>query len=199
MSRLRLHRLRAAGVDAAELEVGEGRCVALHGPSGGGKSRLLRAIADLDPSTGEIWIDDEARSSMPAPAWRRRVMLVPAESHWWRDRVGEHAEHWCEPTLAALGFEPDVLDWTVQRLSSGERQRLALARALAADPDCLLLDEPTANLDRDNRLRVESVVQAWRETGKACALWVSHDPEQRTRVADASRRIADGHLAGLDD
>jgi ABC-type multidrug transport system ATPase subunit len=91
-----------------------------------------------------------------APDWRRRVGLLPAESGWWADRVGAHFITTNDarnpattptPILARLGFEPDVLDWDVQRLSSGERQRLGLARLLLNRPEVLLLDEATANLD----------------------------------------------------
>ncbi len=194
MSSLRLERLRAPGVDAPELHLADARCSAVHGPSGSGKTLLLRAIADLDDSRGEVWLDDIARSAIAGPDWRRRVMYLAAESHWWLPRVRDHATHWNAADLRALDFAPDVLDWDVQRLSSGERQRLALARALAHGPSALLLDEPTANLDQHNTRRVEQMLLGWREQHQGCILWVSHDPEQRTRVADRQLRIEQGRL-----
>lgn len=194
MSSLRIERLTAAGVQAADLRIADGHCTALHGPSGSGKTLLLRAIADLDDNQGEVWLDDVARSALEGPNWRQRVMYLAAESHWWQPRVGEHAVNWDEADLIALGFSADVLDWQVQRLSSGERQRLALARALAHRPSALLLDEPTANLDQENTERVEHLVTAWRERHHGCVLWVSHDPAQRARVADRQCLIEDGSL-----
>ena len=198
MSSLRVERLRAAGVHADELYLASGDCVAVHGPSGGGKTRLLRAIADLDEADGEIWSDDHARSTMTCPEWRARVVFVAADSHWWLDRVGPHAPAWSDELLAAVGFDRDVLDWSVSRLSSGERQRLSLARAVTRTPGTLLLDEPTANLDAHNTERVEQLLSDWRLSSGGSILWVSHDPEQRRRVASVSHPIVDGVLGPND-
>lgn len=198
MSHLRIDRLSRPGVDAVGLAVGESDCVAVFGPSGSGKTLLLRAIADLDEADGEVWLDDLARSSLSGPDWRHRVMYLAAESHWWAARVREHAADWSLADLATLGFGPEVLDWEIQRLSSGERQRLALARALAHGPSALLLDEPTANLDRPNSARVEQLIAEWRQRTAGCALWVSHDPDQRARVASAQFEISSGVLRGSD-
>lgn len=90
------------------------------------------------------------------------------------------------PLLARLGFAPDVLDWEVPRLSTGERQRLALARLLHNGPEVLLLDEATANLDPSNRTQAEQVIDDYRRKRQAAVLWVSHDPEQRHRLAQAA-------------
>jgi ABC-type iron transport system FetAB ATPase subunit len=199
MSHLRIEHLKRPGVDAAELYVDDADCVALHGPSGSGKSMLLRAIADLDEASGEVWLDDRPRSGFSGPAWRRQVIYVAAESRWWDERVRAHATDWQAADLEAVGFGQDVLDWEVQRLSSGERQRLALARALAYAPSALLLDEPSANLDGPNTERIEALVRHWRAHTGGCALWVSHDAEQRARVASASYPIHAGTLGARDD
>ncbi|MEJ2575344.1 MAG: ATP-binding cassette domain-containing protein [Gammaproteobacteria bacterium] len=196
MAELRLEHLHPPRLKPASFRVPAGRCLALHGPSGAGKSLLLRAIADLDPNAGEVWLGGTPRSAMTAPAWRRRVVLIPAESHWWADTVGAHAGHWDAELLAELGFSESVLDWEVSRLSSGERQRLALARALTLTPEVLLLDEPTANLDAENTARTEAVLRAYREAHRVSVIWVSHDPAQRRRVAGAELRIADGTVEG---
>jgi ABC-type iron transport system FetAB ATPase subunit len=192
MSSLRIDRLTGQGVDAADLTIEAGACTALFGPSGSGKTLLLRAIADLDQTDGEVWLDQQPRSAMSGPQWRRQVMYLAAESHWWDTVVSRHAGDWRPDDLQALGFAPEVLDWEVQRLSSGERQRLALARALARSPAVLLLDEPTANLDQANTTRVEGLVEAWRQRTAGCVLWVSHDPAQRARVASRQYEIRQG-------
>lgn len=199
MSSLRIEQLRKKGVNAADITLGAGTCTAVHGASGSGKTLLLRAIADLDEAEGEVWLDRQARSGMSGPQWRSRVSYVAAESHWWGRLVREHAAQWRTSDLEALGFEPEVLDWSVQRLSSGERQRLAIARALAGQPAALLLDEATANLDQSNTARVERLVGAWRRQTGGCVLWVSHDPAQRTRVGDIQYEIKDGALRQLDE
>nr|WP_242467844.1 ABC transporter ATP-binding protein [Halorhodospira neutriphila] len=168
-----------------------GACAALAGPSGSGKSRLLRAIADLDPSEGELRLDGEARSAFAAHRWRRLVVYLPADSAWWAERVGDHLPAVEPQTLAALGFAEDVVGWSVQRLSSGERSRLALARAVALGPKALLLDEPTANLDAATTAAVEGVVEERRAAGLA-AVWVTHDPAQAERLGAQRYALRDG-------
>ncbi len=185
---LRLENLKSSLTQPVSLSLEAGECLALHGPSGAGKSLLMRAIADLDVCEGEVWLDQQARSSMNPSQWRRQVAYLPAESHWWEETVDAHADHWDLEVLQKLGFEQAVLGWQTARLSSGEKQRLALARALTNHPHALLLDEPTANLDAQNTSAVEAVISQYQETQQIPIIWVSHDPEQRQRVAD---RIAD--------
>lgn len=182
------------------LHVQPGACLCVSGSSGSGKSLLLRAIADLDPHRGEIYLDGELCHNMPAPQWRRQVALLSAETHWWDDRVGAHfAAQDILPAvwMDALGFDQHVMNWQVHRLSSGERQRLGLLRLLALRPQVLLLDEPTANLDADNALRVENLLQEYRREFNAGLLWVSHDNRQIRRVADTCLYLPAGEIRGL--
>ena len=164
-----------------DFALGPGECLGVNGPSGSGKTLLLRAIADLDPHEGEVYLDGVPRSLVAPWLWRRQVGLLPAESAWWERTVGAHFTR-IPPALEALGFTEEVLAWPVDRLSSGERQRLALARLLGLAPRVLLLDEPTAHLDGENARRVEAVVRDFLEKGGA-AVWVSHDEAQLERVA----------------
>ncbi|MFW3616262.1 ABC transporter ATP-binding protein [Billgrantia antri] len=191
-------RLAGVGIGALhgiDLEISAGEIVCLSGASGSGKSRLLRAVADLEPHAGEVWLGGQAQSRTPGHVWRRRVMLVPAESHWWAETVGEHFEAQPEDeALAALGLEPEALTWQIGRLSTGEKQRLGLLRAVSREPRALLLDEPTANLDVETGERVEAWLTARiRERGWP-ALWVAHDRRQIARVASRHWRIASGRL-----
>jgi len=204
MAGLRLEGIRPKVLEPVDLELAASELVFVAGPSGSGKSLLLRAVADLDPHEGEAWIDGVPRSAMAAPEWRRRIGLLPADSHWWADRVGEHfpleipgvagKDLDAAGLLSRLGFGPDVLEWSVSRLSTGERQRLAFARLLSIGPEVLLLDEATANLDPGNRDRVETLVQDYRRTRNAAVLWVSHDPEQRRRLDGRCLVIREGRL-----
>lgn len=165
-----------------QLNIASAESVALSGASGSGKSLLLRAIADLDPHQGECFIDQQACSDMPAPQWRQNVGLLLAKGAWWADTVGPHFPHPHAAHLSALGFAMDVLDWQVSRLSSGERQRLALARLLQNKPSVLLLDEPTSNLDKHNTERVEDLVKQYQTEHQCALLWVTHDPKQARRI-----------------
>lgn len=172
-----------------------GECIGLSGPSGSGKTRLLRCIADLDVHRGGVLLDGVPCRDIAPPAWRRQVAMLPAESAWWYDEVGAHfAEKPGSDTLGSLGFTEPVLGWRVDRLSSGEKQRLAVLRVLHIRPRVLLLDEPTANLDEENIGRVESVIQAYLAETGAGSIWVSHDQRQLQRVAGRSFRIAQGRL-----
>lgn len=194
MSSLTLKGFATLQLDPFDLELAAGECITLSGPSGSGKSRLLRAIADLDPHAGEAWCDDARQQALSGPAWRRRVALLPAESAWWSERVGDHFKRLDGARLALLKLPAETTDWQVTRLSSGERQRLALLRSLSIEPEVLLLDEPTANLDPSNIGRVEALIARWRRQHQTAVLWVSHDPEQRRRVSERSLRIEQRRL-----
>ena len=191
---LRVESLRRAGLGPISLAVGDGECLAVTGPSGAGKSLLLRAIADLDPNEGAVFANAGERARMSAPGWRRTVACVPAEPGWWGDVVRDHFE---PPLPAALvqsmGLGREVFDAPVARLSTGERQRLALARCIARAPEVLLLDEPTAALDERSTLEVEAVLKARLEDG-ASLLLVTHDPAQVARLAARSVRLDRGRL-----
>lgn len=193
MDRLTVSALHSQGViGPCTLALAPGECVCLSGPSGAGKTLLLRAIADLDPHDGEVNLNGESCTDMRAPQWRRRVGLLPAESAWWHDTVGPHFPNRDLQLLQQLGFSAEVLGWQVRRLSSGERQRLALARLLANRPEVLLLDEPTASLDPANVTRAEQLIADYRREHNATVLWVSHDPQQIARVCDRQLRLQDG-------
>lgn len=186
--------LARPGLGPLSLSLGRGECVALCGPSGAGKSLLLRAIADLDPAEGRVSLDGRDRRAVPAPHWRRQVGYVPAEPGWWADTVAEHMGWSAAEALARrLGLPEGMGQAAVARLSTGERQRLALIRALLVAPAVLLLDEPTSALDKESRDAVEDVLAERRRAGLA-VLWVTHDPAQAERVASRVLNLAGGRL-----
>jgi ABC-type iron transport system FetAB ATPase subunit len=193
---LRLEDITIGELRATNLTVAAGECIGLHGTSGSGKTRLLRAIADLEAHGGQAYADGAAQNEVKAHEWRRRVMLLPAESQWWQDRVGQHFD---SKTVAfdKLGFEDDVVNWQVGRCSSGEKQRLAILRLLSHHPRVLLLDEPSANLDAANTERVEALIKQYLEQFHAAAIWVSHDLTQLERVASRQFQIIDGQVSQI--
>ena len=109
-------------------------------------------------------------------------------------RVGEHFIDYDAEVLAKLGFSEEVMDWSVSRLSSGEKQRLALVRLLHNQPRALLLDEPTANLDPKNVTVFEKIIADYVRAHEACAIWVSHDQQQMQRVTQQCYQLIDGQL-----
>ena len=161
-----------------------GECIAVRGPSGAGKTLLLRAIADLDPNQGLVSLEGRDRSTIPGPEWRRLVGYVPAEPGWWAETLGEHFGDWtaAAAVLTNLGFPEEAKSWPIARLSTGERLRLALVRALIIRPKVLLLDEPTAALDPASVAGVESLI-ATRICAGLAVLWVTHDAGQAQRLA----------------
>ena len=165
-------------------ELADGECITVSGASGSGKSLFLRAIADLDPNEGAVKLDGAAREEMPAPEWRRRVVYVAAEPGWWSETVGEHFVDWnrARDLVVATGLPSDCQNWPISRLSTGERQRLGLIRALVLEPRVLLLDEPTSSLDSTATEAVEELVKSRLVEGTS-VLWVTHDGGQSRRLA----------------
>jgi len=197
-NRLTIKQLITHHVGPIDLTLADGECVALSGPSGAGKTLLLRAIADLDLHEGELWQGNVACADMRAHDWRRQVGLLPAESQWWGERIGEHFQDVDEVLLNELGFNREVMGWEVARCSTGERQRLALLRLLQNNPQVLLLDEPTASLDAENVSRVETLIGRLRNDNGLAVLWVSHDAAQATRVATRRLQVTDGQIQEVD-
>jgi ABC-type iron transport system FetAB ATPase subunit len=202
---LRVERLQVAGLPPLSFEVADGECLAVEGASGAGKTLLLRAIADLDAATGDVVVDGEERREMPAHEWRQRVRYCAAEPAWWADTPRA-----CFPTplpprvyrlMQSLDLEASMLDRPVSALSTGERQRLALVRALLDEPKVLLLDEPTGALDPQSLALVEELIRFQMLSGHSILL-VSHDRAQVERLAHArlllskARDAQNGEAAG---
>ena len=164
--------------------VDSGKCLGLSGQSGSGKTLLLRAIADLDLNHGEVSIKDKKRSSFSGPNWRKKIGYLPAESICLHSSVCQHFDYAENFSPEDFGFsDASIIESEVDKLSSGEKQRLALARLLSGLPEVLLLDEPTANLDPHNTNLVEELVNDYRNTHGAAVIWVAHNESQLVRVS----------------
>ncbi len=190
---LKVRGLNRPGLQPVDFTLQAGQTLAVTGPSGAGKSLLLRAIADLDPNNGEVWVDDVERRAVPAPHWRAMVGYVPAETGWWADTV---ADHFMPPrpnaaALAQIGLPEDARAWQVTRLSTGERHRLAILRSILVNPRVHLLDEPTAALDKKATAQIEEMLRK-RLAGGCCIVLASHDADQVRRLADFVMTIRDG-------
>ena len=176
---LLVEHLQGARGPARSFRVERGACLLITGPSGVGKTTLLRMLADLEPSQGTVRLDDLNRDAVPAPRWRKQVTWVPAEPRFWEDTALGHVPPGQQAAFRRLtdqlGVDGDALDRPVGTLSSGEQQRVALARALVNGPSVLLLDEPTASLDAGSAAKVEAVLAQWLHEGGTCVV-VSHRP-----------------------
>jgi putative ABC transport system ATP-binding protein len=195
-----------------DLDLESGDRLALVGPTGSGKSLILRALALLDPvDSGEVFWRGLLVPDADVPSYRRQVTYLQQRSPLVPGTVEENlrvpfdlqernrlpfprdeALH----LLETFGAGEDFLAKKGANLSGGERQIVGLLRAFLAQPTVLLLDEPTASLDRDSAASVEALVLAWQAEApdSRTYLWVSHDPEQVVRVADRALKLARGRL-----
>ena len=193
---LRIDNLKVEPLPALSFTIGNGECLAIEGPSGSGKTRLLRAIADLDDAPGQVFLDGAERREMRAPEWRRRVRYASAEPAWWTDTAREafplrnsEATARLARLLDELALPPKIVDRPLAELSTGERQRLALTRALMDEPAVLLLDEPTAGLDAQSTALVEELIR-FQLLAQRTVVLASHNQAQIVRLADARLQLA---------
>lgn len=195
-------------VDAVDLEVHAGEILALLGPSGSGKSSLLRAVAGLEPmAAGDLlW---RGRSIVDLPTHRRGFGLMFQDGQLFphRDVAGnvaygiralpraERAQRVRE-VLDVVGMG-EYASRSVTSLSGGQAQRVALARSLAPGPELLLLDEPLSALDRSLREHLSGEIrQILRDSGASC-IYVTHDQDEAFAVADRIGVMIDGRVAAL--
>jgi putative ABC transport system ATP-binding protein len=175
---------------------------AVVGPSGAGKSTLLRLLNRLaDPDEGIVRFHDTDVRELDPLELRRRVGLVPqlpapvpgtvADNVCFGPRLrGEEVDP--EGPLRLAGLDPSFADRDASRLSVGEQQRVMLARALALEPEVLLLDEPTASLDAAARGAVED---ALRNLHGVSLVLVTHDRAQADRLTERAIEIEGGRVA----
>ena len=174
-----------------DLRVQAGEVAAVVGPSGVGKSSLLRALVRLDePAAGVVRVDGRDAAELDPRDLRRRVGLVAQAPVMLPGDVranlayGLEQPSGLEEALAATGLAAGFMDREAGELSGGEAARVAVARALTRDPAALLLDEPTAALDREAAASIEALVRSLAARGLAIVM-VTHDEAQADRVADA--------------
>ena len=190
--------LRFMGFGPFTFSIKPNECLGLTGPSGAGKTQLLRALCDLYPSEGYMALNGKVAHEMTGPVWRKTVGFLPADNFWWEDLVRPHfSGDPGQQNLEKLGFDADVMTWPISRLSSGERQRLALLRLLVNLPEVLLLDEPTAHLDAKMVEKAEGIIRQYQQDRQVPVLWVSHDQDQLQRLTSVILRL--GNKPGLQE
>ena len=185
------------------IDIGSGATAVL-GPSGSGKSTLLRLLNRLsDPDAGTVrYRGDDVRSLDPLEL-RRRAVLVPQLPAPLPGAVADNVRYGPklagrevdpEPLLEMAGLGADFADRDAGRLSVGEQQRMMLARALALDPEVLLLDEPTAALDEEAKEGVEQTLADLRGRSGLSLVLVTHEAAQAERLAERVVRLAEGRM-----
>jgi sulfate/thiosulfate transport system ATP-binding protein len=197
----------AVALDDVSLEVESGSLTALLGPSGGGKSTLLRIIAGLDtPDSGTVRIEGEDLTATPA---RHRGVgfcfqhYAPFRHLTVRRNVSFGLEVRRRPKAEIAARVDELLelvglahlgDRYPSQLSGGQRQRMALARALAIEPKVLLLDEPFGALDAQVRTQLRQWLRDLHDTLQVTTVLVTHDQEEAMEVADRLAIINHGRL-----
>ena len=187
-----------------------GEILALTGPNGSGKTTLLSVLGLLlFPARGEYgWRGRPlARSGSGLTRVRRKITLVEQNPYFFRGTVGENIaaglrlrrrprreiNELVKRAAEALGISA-LLDRAPAGLSGGERQKAALARGLVLEPEVLLLDEPTASVDRPALEAIEAVVKGFHRERSAAVVWATHNLQQAFRVGDSVMSLVDGRL-----
>ena len=198
-------------LNSVSLEIKKGEYVSIVGPSGSGKTTLFNVIGGLEPvDEWEIWVDDK-----PVHKLKEEEL-----AHLRREKLGFiFQDFYLLPTATALenvmmpqiGFKPtkeirekakmllekvglgDRLYHLPSRLSGGERQRVAIARAFIADPDIILADEPTGNLDSENSIMVIELLESLHKEKGTTILLITHNEDLANR-AKRKINIRDGKI-----
>jgi putative ABC transport system ATP-binding protein len=193
-------------VSDVSLAVHRGGMFGIVGASGSGKSSFLRMLNRLDePTSGTVFLNAQDYRQIPPRELRRRLGMVTQRAYLFPGNVAgnlrfgpaQRGETLADDDIARLlervGL-PGFAARDVVNLSGGEQQRVSLARALANQPEILLLDEPTSALDEDAKAGIEQLISSLvGENGLTCLL-VTHDREQARRLCDRVAIMQTGHL-----
>ncbi|MCU7906866.1 MAG: ABC transporter ATP-binding protein [Candidatus Thiodiazotropha sp. (ex Epidulcina cf. delphinae)] len=195
-----------------ELVLRPGECTLLSGGNGAGKTTLLRILSGLErPDSSRI---DTGRGSL---SWRRsradlqkRVLYLHQQPYMFDGSVRYNLGYALPGGLSKQqrnSMIDQAIDWAeldhlhetpAKSLSGGERQRVSLARAWLRNPQILLLDEPTANLDQEARRRTLDLLRSFKKEGVSLLL-ASHDPIHFSSMIDRRLHLYDGRLAAIED
>lgn len=197
-------------LNGVSLEIVSGVRWAVQGPSGAGKSILLRLLSLLEPAdSGEVlWLGSTVPNES-VPRFRSQIMYLPQSASLFPGTVLENLQMpWTlgvhradslnrkpiDGMLDRLQRPVEFLDQPVDTLSGGERQIVAIMRAIQLQPLVLLLDEPTAALDERTTLAIEQLITEWLQEPESerTSVWVTHDSGQAERISDRVLQLEDG-------
>jgi osmoprotectant transport system ATP-binding protein len=188
-------------VDQCSVDIPEGQLVVILGPSGCGKTTLLKMVNRLyEPTSGAIYLNDTNIQRIPPTRLRQQigyviqqsglfphmtvaqnVGVVPRLLKWPKERIAERVE----ALLTLIGLPGEEFgDRYPSQLSGGQQQRVGLARALAADPGVMLMDEPFGAIDAITRTTLQDEILRLQRQLKKTILFVSHDVDEALRLAD---------------
>ena len=201
-------------LDLSDLTIEAGGMVALLGPNGAGKTTLLHILAFLlRPSSGRLWFRDApvAFHSKHQHQLRRQVVLVEQQPILFSTSVAKNVAFGLklrglarseiarrvDQSLELVGMR-DFSGANGRHLSGGETQRVAIARAIACRPQVILLDEPTSNVDIENRMAIETIMGDIRNAGRSSIIFCTHDMAQAARLTPTRLHLAAGRLNGAD-
>lgn len=191
----------AGRLSPTDLTLEAGQLTCLIGPNGSGKTSLLHAIASVGPATGDVRIAGEAVAKLHPDRRQRLLAYLPASRDIkWPLKAGDLIALGLPPECDLAGIVADLeieewLDRRVDRLSTGERSRVLIARTLAARPRLLLLDEPVANLDPLWQLKLMDYLQALARRTAQALLVAMHDLELARLYADRLIIMNEGAVA----
>ncbi|BBO86493.1 hypothetical protein DSCO28_70590 [Desulfosarcina ovata subsp. sediminis] len=206
MTAIRLEKVSVRGVRAVDLSVSDGELFVLLGPSGAGKSTLLQVVAGLLPYRGRVFFDDDCIDRLPPhkrkvgylfqdlllfPHLTVRQNLSIAMTHLKLDRQTKNEK--IDELLSLFGIAGLAGRYPIQ-MSGGEKQRAALARAIATDPQILLLDEPFSSLDPDNARRLRAELKKHQRHFRITTVFVTHNRSEARQLADRMGVIRQGRL-----
>ena len=194
-------------LDVSRLTVKQGEILALVGPSGAGKSTLLRILGFLEkPTSGQLYFHNRlCGSEWPQMAQRRKVTMLFQDPHLLRRTVYDNVEYGLkirgnndsgdrvQDIIEQLGLS-ELTAAQARTLSGGEAQRVALARSLVIEPEILLLDEPTSNLDPYNISLIEKMISRVNREQQMTIVIVTHNVFQAKRLADRVGLLMDSKL-----
>lgn len=193
---------------AVNLTLRAGDFYTLTGPSGGGKSTLLRILASLLTATkGQIMLKGKALSTFDPIEYRRHVSYAFQQPQLFGTVVLDNLKFPFDirneafdqdralDLLAQVNLAPEMLNQPINDLSGGEKQRVALLRNILFKPDVLLLDEVTTGLDEDNKNIIQKLVRDLLQDGDIAILSITHDSEE-LKMADQLITLKDGMLEG---
>lgn len=200
-------------LDVDEMVLEKDRTYAILGPNGAGKSTLLRLLNLLDrPDSGRIYFMGQSTDQKESVRLEmaRKMCMVFQQPYIFRTTVYNNVAYGLkirginskeqkkriERALAITGLQ-GYANRPAQKLSGGEMQRVALARALAVDPEVLLLDEPTANLDPSSVQAIENIIRHIRAEKKTTVIIVTHNLFQARRISDETILLINGRLAEI--